>query len=318
MLHILNGDSARMGIERSGIPGAFVVWPDILYEGPTPLATGEEWIAARARHLSGVADRSVDRVAERYRQNDALLESFRDHDEIVFWLEHDLFDQLLLIRHLWWLTQRNARRATRVSLVCGDVYLGPLEPDAFPPLFVGRQPITDAQLELGSRAWTVFCGGDPSRLVPLATEISTDLPFLAPALRRFLEEYPSAENGLSRTERQILRVASEGALTINRAFRASADLEDAVFMGDSSFFAIVEALASARHPLVMIDGDSEQEHRRSMAERTLRVTDTGEAVLAGRADHIALNGIDRWLGGVHLTPQRVWRWTGSSLLRAAV
>ena len=40
MLHVLNGDCARMGLERSGIPGAFVVWPDILYEGPTPLATG--------------------------------------------------------------------------------------------------------------------------------------------------------------------------------------------------------------------------------------------------------------------------------------
>lgn len=305
-----------MGIGPSGIPGAFVVWPDILYEGPTPLATGEEWIAARARHLSGVANHSVDAVADQYRRNDALLEAFRDHDEIVFWLEHDLFDQLLLIRHLWWLTQRHVRAAARISLVCRDVYLGPLKPNAFPPLFAGRQPITDVQLELGSRAWTAFCGDDPSRLLPFAAEISPDLPFLAPALSRFLEEYPSTENGLSRTARQILRVASDGPLTINRAFHASADLEDAVFMGDSSFFAIVEVLASARHPLLTIDGDSE--NAKGVAERTIRVTGTGRAVLAGRSDHVALNGIDRWLGGVHLTPQRVWRWTGSSLLRAAV
>ena len=39
MLHVLNGDSARIGLEQSGIPGEIVVWPDVLYDGPTPLAT---------------------------------------------------------------------------------------------------------------------------------------------------------------------------------------------------------------------------------------------------------------------------------------
>jgi hypothetical protein len=32
-------------------------------------------------------------------------------------------------------------------------------------------------------------------------------------------------------------------------------------------------------------------------------------VLEGRADHVSLNGIDRWIGGVHLTGTEVpWRW----------
>jgi len=32
-------------------------------------------------------------------------------------------------------------------------------------------------------------------------------------------------------------------------------------------------------------------------------------VLAGKADHITLNGIDRWIGGVHLFGNQVpWRW----------
>jgi hypothetical protein len=323
MLHVLNGDSARMGIERSDIPGAFVVWPDILYEGPTPLATGEDWIAARTGYLAGVADRSINDVAGRYRQNDAILESFRDHDEVVFWLEHDLFDQLLLIRHLWWLSRSSSTEArsakahpasTKLSLVCRDMYLGPLKPEAFPPLFAERQPVTDAQLDLGSRAWTAFCGDDPSRLLPFAATVSPDLPFLAPALRRFFEEYPSAVNGLSRTESQILRVLTQGPLAIGNAFRASQHLEDAIFMGDLSFFNIVEALASARHPLLTIDEDPKDLLR--FVDRTIRVPAPGRALLAGRADHVALNGIDRWLGGVRLTPERHWRWTGSSLLRA--
>ena len=41
----------------------------------------------------------------------------------------------------------------------------------------------------------------------------------------------------------------------------------------------------------------------------LRLTDTGARVLAGDADHVTLNGIDRWIGGVHLRGRHVrWRW----------
>lgn len=311
-----------MGIEQSGIPGRFVVWPDILYEGPTPLATGEEWIAARTAHLIGVSDHSSQDVAARYRRDDAALESFREHDEVIFWFEHDLFDQLLLIRQLWWMGVRGAgtgahpaRTGPRFSLVCRDMYLGPLKPDAFAPLFAERLRITEAQVELGTRAWIAFCGQDPSRLLPFATTPSPELPFLAAALRRFLEDYPSTLNGLSRTESQILRVASDQPLSVGAAFRESAALEEAIFMGDQSFFNIVEALASARHPLLTIDKTAGAVL--SLIERPIRVTEAGREVLAGRADHIALNGIDRWLGGVHLTPARLWRWTGSSVIRAA-
>jgi hypothetical protein len=39
------------------------------------------------------------------------------------------------------------------------------------------------------------------------------------------------------------------------------------------------------------------------------MTDIGRRVLAGKADYITLNGIDRWIGGVHLLGHRVgWRW----------
>jgi hypothetical protein len=41
----------------------------------------------------------------------------------------------------------------------------------------------------------------------------------------------------------------------------------------------------------------------------LMLTDDGRRVLAGDADRVRLRGIDRWLGGVHLTGRGpVWRW----------
>jgi hypothetical protein len=43
------------------------------------------------------------------------------------------------------------------------------------------------------------------------------------------------------------------------------------------------------------------------------LTGAGRDVLAGRSDHVELNGIDRWMGGVHLTRRSLWRWDGSAL-----
>src|SRR5262249_48770617 len=154
--------------------------------------------------------------------------------------------------------------------------------------FGERQPITDAQIELGSQVWQAFCADDPAHLSPFAATTSPELPFLTAALRRFLEEYPSAANGLSRTERQIGAVLSNGPLSMRDAFRASTELEDPIFMGDLSFFNIVEGLAAAKKPLVAVDEDSDDPVR--LADASISLTDTGRDVLAGRADHITLNG----------------------------
>jgi hypothetical protein len=42
------------------------------------------------------------------------------------------------------------------------------------------------------------------------------------------------------------------------------------------------------------------------------ITAYGLSVLNGDADFVALNGIDSWLGGVHLTANSLWRWDESS------
>jgi hypothetical protein len=41
----------------------------------------------------------------------------------------------------------------------------------------------------------------------------------------------------------------------------------------------------------------------------LRLTALGDRILEGNEDHVGLNGIDRWIGGVHLIGKTVrWRW----------
>jgi hypothetical protein len=121
-------------------------------------------------------------------------------------------------------------------------------------------------------------------------------------------------NGLARSEAQILRVLSEGTRTPEQAFIAASTLEDRIFMGDASFWTIAKRLAGGRHPLLAATVEPQPDR---LPAGTLEITPAGRDVMAGRADQVALNGLDRWMGGTRLTSDRLWRWTGSSLLPQA-
>jgi hypothetical protein len=41
---------------------------------------------------------------------------------------------------------------------------------------------------------------------------------------------------------------------------------------------------------------------------SLRLTPAGERVLRQEADRVPLLGVDRWMGGSHITPGTAWRW----------
>ena len=303
-LHVLNGDSVRVTLEQSDVPGTFTVYADVLHEGPVPHDTGTAaWRETRSRFLSGDEYPYAD-VLRRYAEWDARMEAFRDYDEVVLWFEHDLFDQLLLIKHLDWFSRRPLG-GTRLSLICIGEFpgfepfhgLGQLDADQLTSLLGTRQPVTAAQIALGTRAWAAFTAADPRELDVIAAEWSDELPFLAGALRRFVDEYPALGTGLPRTEHDILSLLIDGPRSPHELFVGMQRREERVFMGDTTFWDRVSALAAGPVPLVSVDVHPSD---RVLPPGTVSITDAGRAVLAGRADAIRLNGLDRWLGGVHL------------------
>jgi hypothetical protein len=68
---------------------------------------------------------------------------------------------------------------------------------------------------------------------------------------------------------------------------------------------VLRRLAAGTAPLVELQGEQSSS---PALPRELFLTTLARDVLAGRRDWIAENGIDRWVGGVHLTPGKVWRW----------
>jgi hypothetical protein len=75
------------------------------------------------------------------------------------------------------------------------------------------------------------------------------MPFLKTTILRQLEELPN-ESGVSRTEHQILTLLQQGVTRPPHLFRQSQQMEEAVFMGDWSFYMLIHDLGCGSRPLV--------------------------------------------------------------------
>jgi hypothetical protein len=304
MLHVTNGDAAADVMREAGIPGEILPWRDVLHEGPVPAGMSlEELSGVRARFIAGRWAEPGDDVAAGFAERDRALAGFRGHDEVVLWFEHDLYDQLQLAQLLDWLAGQDLG-ATRLTMICGPEYLGSSSPERIAARFAERQPVTDAQLALGEAAWNAFRSPDPSAVSALLATDTAALPWMGDALRRHLEQFPSTRGGLSRSERQALEALTDGARTVRDLFLAHNHREDPVWLGDATFIGYVEELARGDAPLVRVGDGAGGD-----MDRGVEITDAGRAVLDEREDRVRLNGIDRWLGGVHLRGHAVpWRW----------
>jgi hypothetical protein len=108
-----------------------------------------------------------------------------------------------------------------------------------------------------------------------------------------------------------------------RAFLATQELEEAPFLGDAWFYRSLAALGQGDERLLETEeGESlppppPLSDGQEFARLALRVTPSGERVLTGEADRVELLGVDRWLGGSHVTAESGWRWDSAALqLRA--
>jgi hypothetical protein len=323
-LHVTNGDSTVDELRGTGLAERILVWRDALHEGPVPDTDPAELRRVRARFLS-TPDPHVDEDAAAAEHADALrLLTTRDQTleanstgRYVLWFEADLYDQLQLAEILARLAGLDVP-AERITLICIGEYpgiahfggLGELDADQLRTLpAAAATRLSSEALGLATQAWAAFRSRIPDRLGAIAAILSTELRFLPEAFDRLSREYPSTRDGLSLTERRVLAAVAEGANTAEEAFLAASRRESRPFLGDSWCFRRIAALANARSPLLWL-GDAETSRQPRVQRSTrLGLTATGRRILDGQVDHVALNGIDRWIGGVRLTGHRTaWRW----------
>jgi hypothetical protein len=318
MLHIHNGDCSAGILKESQLAGEHFAFREALIAGATPQGlSNEDWLKVRAAFLSDDYTLDYQQCHDDLSQQQQALANLDLHEEVILWFEHDCFCQLHLIYLLQHLAAINLHQ-TALSLVCINEFpgkenfrgLGELNPEQMASLFATRTTVSEEEKHLAQQAWQAYCSATPEPLVSLLRRDTSALPFLQAALQKHLERFPSTQNGLGRIENRALQLLRDGHENFSELFAAFIKLEPLYGLGDAQLWNILKRLAQATKPALSIEIEDMERAMQSGAflQAPLQLTSFGEAVLAGNGDFVRANGINQWLGGVHLSANQLWRW----------
>ena len=326
ILHIHNGSLATSVVEPSGLPGDHLIWREVLLSGPTPSGLSPtEWANVRATFLSSAYGLDSKACLAQLTSQQAALQNYSSYGEVVLWFDMDLFCQSMLLFMLNWFAKQDLSN-TRLSMVnvnsanfvATDDIIAICRMDALQvsPLFDQRVEVTNATLSLASNAWSAYCSSNPLSIQQVISADSSALPVLKDNLLGHLARFPSVRNGLGQVENSALQLINSGIKQFTLLCSEFEKAEPVYGFGNLQLFNELQRLANVSQPLLVIS-DVKQQPLTSDAgpviEASLEITDTGRAVMNGQKNFIALNGIDLWLGGVHLNANNPgWLWSEQS------
>lgn len=298
------GNDIAHSLHVAGFKGRFQMLTDPLCMGPVRDLPSEAFRAMRSAFISqSFALEPLDamrRINTEYDQLETLNSAAHD----VLWCEADAYDQLFLVRALAGLDQTPHRleliEVDRIPGVERFIGIGQLAPDVLAWLWPQRRLIDDEAVQLAKQAWAAYCDSAPVKLAELAQGHHPSLPFLAPALRRQLQELPGIQDGLSLTERLSLTyIAEAGPVPFGRVFaELMGKREPLPFLGDMMFHALLRPLIEGEQPLL-----TQTEAHLEWPRRVLALTALGHKVLSGGAYWLDHASHERWVGGVCLRPR---------------
>jgi len=305
ILHVVDGEMTAGRLRQSGVPGSILSWSEAVIEGPAPGGVSlDEWNAIRADFQSGSAEVPFDEVIRSLEAMQASL--IRHTDEVVLWFGEELFCQLNLASVLSRIGDEAGRRVSIVNLGRDPhgraIHGSELEVTRLLAHHAARSTLDPLRRrELGD-FWNAFTTNDPSTLVELSEEPTSRRSSLA---HSHLTRFPSVRNGLGVVEEALLVMIASGVDRFSTIFRTYSERNPSWGFGDLQIWNHLNRLARGPNPLLTIRG--------TIPDAVLTILPEGSSVLTGESDLIELNGIDLWLGGVHLTSTTdIWRWDGES------
>jgi hypothetical protein len=194
--------------------------------------------------------------------------------------------------------------------------LNPAQVGAHPPAIA----LAEEDIAELDAAWSAVTASDPAALLAFIGGEAGPLPFLRRALAVLVTRFPDFYTGLNAWDSLILQcVRDHGpqaawviAQTMAHAMEPHLD-----WAGDAYLLARLRRLAEPAlpHPFVSFTGSWT-----ALRGCEVTLTETGARALEGEANFVALNGIDDWIGGVHLDSSEGWVWfrRHDTLVRAAV
>ena len=308
-----NGDSASSKIEELKPADKVVPWRDILHQGPVeghmPLAKRSE---TRAKFIQDFDGGDPSEILKGFKERDKTLFYLNEYSKVELWFEHDLYDQLQLLQILDF-AHHNLEQQD-FYIVQTNNYLGEMDDEAFRALPGLAKPVTQEMKAYASKAWHALTQKTPDNLIRVLD--NKDMPFTAPAIRRLVMEYPDSRTGLPTSIFNAFTLLLNGPLRIGKLFEHMQNCELAKFMGDLSFAKYIDELGTCLQPLIagenVIYSTSKASGRQNLEQiqnyfkQKIHLTEFGRKVMERDANHVSKNGIDRWICGVHLTPENLY------------
>ena len=244
-LHILNGDFALELWRQCNFSANALVWKETYIEGPLPETENLHiFRKARAEYLSTFAELSnieTDTLYRYLKKMDETLLELEETDELTLWFDACIFDQTILMRILYLLNQKRGK-FPKILLYCCKSNCLSLED--FQKGEYEKVLLTDCDLKNAANAWIAFIRKDYEKMIRLAgSEDFVRMPEMRKALLRCAEEIPD-ENGLTRTQRQILQIISRERCTFEKVFECLDAYEEYPFLGDTACLRILDNLVS--------------------------------------------------------------------------
>jgi len=305
-----------------------VYWQDDLSVGPTP-ATASLTELSQIREafwnmhapLAGLLESGENRAVAQQNdareptrtvfslaQRDGQISRLSSYPEVVAWCGPNRREMFMLFALVHFLDSTDLRRV--MIAPCPPWGAQSCNAEQLDRIFDARSPIGPELAALARDVWTQYTAPNPTDLGETAARLRDQNPTLARVLSWVLDEYPSLDNGLSRTEETLLRNSGDGNSVIKIVAKTIGESEDTI--GDMPLFNQVWGSLSGGAPLLepaepgvsLTDLDSWQAFRRL----AVRPTALGKQLLKGESDYVQINGLDRWIGGVHLEGHTVpWR-----------
>ena len=312
-LVITNSDIAVNLLKSAEIEADVIAWHDLLYSGPCVNSVNEpEFFKNRTQYIADYFQTDLNEVTKDIESRNQYLDNHGQYDRIELWFEHDLNDQLQLLQILQMLAKRS--RLQNIHIVQALSYLNLHNSESILSLKNLTIPVDNAMIERALILWSAFTSDTPEKLNEESKNPTPGYPVMKLAIKRVLQELPGRD-GLSLTERYILYSVNRNVPRPGMLLARVNNMEEAAFHVDTTFFNSLSQMTFCEKPLisglseafdvsVLEDGD----RRKAFITSQVELTELGSRVLDGLEDHTNHNSIDRWLGGIHLTNDALWKW----------
>lgn len=313
ILHIVSGHSVGGTLRASDTPSKnVVVWYDSLTIGPTRGKTLEETTRIRRRffiNLHKPAWPDSDPAPPSFGQRNRALRQCGKWREVALWFGPSMMEQFSLLQILAAISDQDLRKMRLTLVTCPKLALGVHRPEEMSAFFKVRNVISRKQIELARRAWELYSGPDPMLLFNFARRQIKTAPLICDALVCQLENYPSVRNGLSFSEQALLQEVERQGSIVRSAGHVLAN-DDKFRTGDVELFDSLLAFLTCEIPLIEpTEGSPKIASFAEFRKLSVRLSTAGRDVLSGRMDNVILNGLNRWIGGIHLEGKKSpWRW----------